>query len=138
ELRMEANESLKELLELPQGRAKNRMTISPAASTIEYSLPTIPLSGCTDNSWTPTSTVNAPAARKYHAAVWTGSEMIVWGGSDAGGNPLNSGGRYNPSTDSWTAMSTVNAPSRSNLAVWTGKEMLVSGGKYDPLTDHWT
>ena len=26
----------------------------------------------------------APAARYYHTAVWTGSEMIVWGGTDGG------------------------------------------------------
>ena len=34
-----------------------------------------------------------------HTAVWTGSEMIVWGGEyDNGSNPiyLNDGGRYNP------------------------------------------
>ena len=35
---------------------------------------------CTDNTWTATSTTNAPAARFRHTAVWTGSEMIVWGG----------------------------------------------------------
>ena len=32
------------------------------------------------DSWTATSTTSAPAARYYHTAVWTGSEMIVWGG----------------------------------------------------------
>ena len=26
------------------------------------------------------TTTGAPAARGYHTAVWTGSEMIVWGG----------------------------------------------------------
>ena len=36
-------------------------------------------SACTD-TWTPTSTTNAPGARSNHTAVWTGSEMIVWGG----------------------------------------------------------
>ena len=35
---------------------------------------------CTDDMWTATSTTNAPTARDYHTAVWTGSEMIVWGG----------------------------------------------------------
>ena len=35
---------------------------------------------------------NAPTARVGHTAVWTGSEMIVWGGSDP--NTLNTGGRY--------------------------------------------
>ena len=33
--------------------------------------------------------------------------MIVWGG--AGNGLLNTGGRYNPSTDSWTATSTTTA-----------------------------
>ena len=35
---------------------------------------------CSDDTWTPTSTTNAPTARNQHSAVWTGSEMIVWGG----------------------------------------------------------
>ena len=60
------------------------------------------------DSWTATSTTNAPTARYDHTAVWTGSEMIVWGGHGSG---LNTGGRYNPITDSWTATSTTNAPS---------------------------
>ena len=36
--------------------------------------------------------------------------MIVWGGVNSNGY-LNTGGRYDPSTDSWTATSTTNAPS---------------------------
>ncbi len=35
--------------------------------------------------------------------------MIVWGGDDRHAI-LNTGGRYNPGTDSWTATSTTNAP----------------------------
>ena len=59
------------------------------------------------DSWTATSTTNAPAGRDGHTAVWTGSEMIVWGGHiDGSSYYLNTGGRYNPSTDSWTATST--------------------------------
>jgi hypothetical protein len=50
------------------------------------------------DSWTATSTVNAPAGRELHTAVWTGSEMIVWGGLDP--LELNTGRRYNPDTDS--------------------------------------
>jgi hypothetical protein len=57
--------------------------------------------------------------------VWTGSEMIVWGGTAD-----TTGGRYNPKADTWTDTSTVNAPAaRSNhTAVWTGSEMIVWGG----------
>src|SRR5438876_7452569 len=105
------------------------------------------------NSWTATSTINAPSVRDSHTAVWTGSEMIVWGGSLGGYNQLNTGGRYNPGTDSWTATSTTNAPSArdSHTAVWTGNEMIVwggttvynggsnsdAGGRYNPSTDTW-
>ena len=35
--------------------------------------------------------------------------MIVWGGFDETLMPVNTGGRYNPGTDSWTATSTTNA-----------------------------
>ena len=35
--------------------------------------------------------------------------MIVWGGLGNSGY-LNTGGRYNPGTNSWTATSTTNAP----------------------------
>src|SRR5438552_7897443 len=93
-----------------------------------YTLPEI--DPCTDDTWTPTSIANAPAAREYHTAVWTGSEMIVWGGEDFSGSLVNTGGRYNPSTDSWTATSTTNAPDarQAHTAVWTGSEMIVWGG----------
>jgi N-acetylneuraminic acid mutarotase len=101
------------------------------------------------DSWAATSTTNAPEAREAHTAVWSGSEMIVWGG--VGANFVNTGGKYNPNTDSWTATSTTNAPIGrvAHTAVWTGSEMIVwggyywdgnyhylqSGGRYNPSTD---
>src|SRR6267378_4677599 len=112
-----------------------------------YAVPEI--DPCTDDTWTPTSVINAPAGRIRHAAVWTGSEMIIWGGSD-GISFFNTGGRYNPSTDSWTATSTTNAPAGrfSHTTVWIGSEMIVwggvdssnqfnTGGRYNPSTDSW-
>jgi hypothetical protein len=50
-----------------------------------YTLPVIAISSdtegtCIDDTWTATSIVNAPSGRQSHTAVWTGSEMIVWGG----------------------------------------------------------
>ena len=76
------------------------------------------------NSWTATSTTNAPSARSGHTAVWTGSEMIVWGGYD------NTGGRVHPSTDSWTATTNNNAPAGrfGHTAVWTENKMIIWGG----------
>ena len=49
------------------------------------------------DSWVATSTTNAPTGRAYHTAVWTGSEMIAWGGLSGQHRRLslpNSGGRY--------------------------------------------
>jgi N-acetylneuraminic acid mutarotase len=81
------------------------------------------------NSWTATSSNNAPSVRSAHTAVWTSSEMIVWGGFD-GANPLNTGGKYNPGNDTWTTTGTANAPSSryDHTGVWTGSEMIVWGG----------
>ena len=82
------------------------------------------------NSWTATSLTNAPAARYLHTAVWTGSQMIVWGGN-AFPNNVNTGGRYDPTTNSWIATSIINAPAArtDHTAVWTGNEMIVFGGQ---------
>ena len=61
--------------------------------------------------------------------------MIVWGGLAETGFPTNTGGRYNPATDSWTATSTTNAPTARQIhtAVWTGSEMIVWGGIEESL-----
>jgi len=128
-------------------------SMATTLANLAYTLPKISeeASPCVDDTWTPTSTTNAPAARESHTAVWTGSEMIVWGGAISNGNTLNTGGRYNPSTDSWTATSTINAPDAREFhtALWTGSEMVVwggidvnsnylnTGGKYNPGTNTW-
>src|SRR5437868_2623567 len=116
--------------------------------TAGWSQTPTPTPSCTEDTWTATSLTNAPTGRYFHKAVWTGSEMIVWGG-----NLLNTGGRYDPATNSWIPTSTTNAPTgRDNhTAVWTGSEMIVwaggdsnggsnvnTGGRYNPLTDSWT
>src|SRR5262245_15337387 len=47
-----------------------------------YQLPVIAgaSGGCINDTWIATGTTNAPNARAGHTAVWTGIEMIVWGG----------------------------------------------------------
>jgi N-acetylneuraminic acid mutarotase len=82
-----------------------------------------------------------PAARLSHAAVWTGTEMIVFGGAlNWGMQTTPSGARYTPATDSWTAIAgaTLTGVVR---AVWTGSEMIVwngvAGERYNPATDSW-
>ena len=101
------------------------------------------------DTWVPTSNVGAPSGRFLHTAVWTGSEMIVWGGGDSI-SAIDSGARYNPVTDRWASTSNVDAPSGrfSHTAVWTGTEVIVWGGdgdfsfsgrgaRYNPVTDLW-
>ena len=113
------------------------------------SLPSIASIECADN-WIPTTTLNAPAARQGHNAIWTGTEMIIWGGYDGINMDFNTGGMYQPATDSWTAMSVASAPDVRWLhsTVWTGTEMIVwgggnfegylnTGGRYDPIGDTW-
>jgi len=90
------------------------------------------------------------SAREEHVAVWTGTEMIVWGGrfqpggavtegedggvfvtetsSDVGLAGLRDGAAYNPTTDSWRPI--PDAPFGGvykHRAVWTGTEMVVVG-----------
>jgi N-acetylneuraminic acid mutarotase len=108
------------------------------------------------DAWTSISTVGAPEARHSHRAVWTGRTMVVWGGRfDLSGDrdvELNSGGRYDPATDTWTPTSTLAAPEGrdTHTSLWTGSLMVVwggqriedldvnTGGRYDPATDSWT
>jgi N-acetylneuraminic acid mutarotase len=100
------------------------------------------------NTWRPTSTVDTPEERSGHTAVWTGEEMIVWGGArDTTGEP-GTGGRYDPATDTWRTVALDGAPIARNrpYSAWTGTEMIVwggipflnTGGRYDPLSDRWT
>jgi hypothetical protein len=67
-----------------------------------------------------------------HTAVWIGSEMIVWGGlSFSGGvHYLDTGGRYNPATNSRISTSNTNTPlgRASHAAIWTDAEMIIWGG----------
>src|SRR5919198_6152550 len=37
--------------------------------------PTTTLGQCVEDTWTATNISNAPTAREFHTAVWTGSEM---------------------------------------------------------------
>jgi N-acetylneuraminic acid mutarotase len=150
-----------ELLQSWRVGAQNHMPKPMAAAGANYTLPAISDApkGCIDDTWTATSTQNAPDARATHTAVWTGSEMIVWGGIFYDGLNdyfLNTGGRYNPATDTWTATSMSNAPTGriNHTAIWTGNEMIIwggyyfdeniqshwlnTGGSYNPMVDEWT
>lgn len=99
--------------------------------------------------WAPVSSQGAPDARTLHSAVWSGREMIVFGGHGADGVRLDSGGAYEPEEDHWRALPGRDAPSSraQHTAVWTGRSMIVWGGRgsreladgaaYDPETNAW-
>ncbi len=104
------------------------------------------------NSWvqltTPSSTISPP--RADHSAVWTGTDMIVWGGKTTGFESITKGAKYNLNANSWSAISASGAPSkRSNHgSAWTGDEMIIwagvdsfvyrGGAAYDPSDNSWT
>ncbi len=74
--------------------------------------------------WLSMSQEDRPSARAEHAAVWTGSEMVIWGGD----KPV--GARYHAELDQWTDLPTEGAPTavRRTAAVWADGELLVWGG----------
>ncbi len=85
--------------------------------------------------------------RGGHSVVWTGSEMLVWGGSadDSGQELLNDGAGFDPANGAWRRIAATDlAPRERHVAVWTGTEMMVVGGvgrqdgaAYDPAADSW-
>src|SRR5205814_984122 len=83
-----------------------KSAISTASASHYYTLPVISGGACIDDSWTATG--GSPDGRIGHTAVWTGSEMIVWGGARGSQTLFNTGSKYNPSTDIWTPTSTTN------------------------------
>ena len=109
------------------------------------------------NSWTPLTADWEDKERFGHTAVWTGTDMIVWGGHylqyeyDIFGNVWTNsalptkGIRYNPVTETWTPMSENGAPpGREDFcAAWTGSQLFVFGGgqslcgRYDAAGNSW-
>ena len=115
--------------------------------------------------------VDCPAGRAKATAIWTGdtgnpvtsNKMIVWGGqyNDGAATYYETGGIYDPDTNTWTSTSTGgNCPGKrtAHEVVWTGNtgnpatsyKMIIWGGRepgvitykeggiYDPETDFWT
>lgn len=104
--------------------------------------------------WKTISATSAPASRYNHTAIWTGSKMVIWGGTD-NAQIFSDGAAYDPATDTWTAISATDAPEAryKHSAIWTGEKMIIfggcnslvtgtcwlsTGGIYDPAADTWT
>ncbi len=106
---------------------------------------------CADSDqWEAVSTIDAPVPRWGHTAVWTGTEMLIWGGNAASG-PQNTGGQFQPDRQLWRSIPVGDAPSArtDHLAVWTGGQMFIWGGQnvsgllgdggfYAPDTGQWS
>jgi hypothetical protein len=110
-----------------------------------------------DNRWR--ELPEAPlTARTSHSSVWTGSEVIYWGGRRGFSEPNTAfadGAAFNPATNTWRMVSAAPiGPRFAHEAVWTGTEMIVWGGlerccpidsvihdtaaaAYNPVTDTW-
>jgi hypothetical protein len=102
--------------------------------------------------WTKIAAPPAGFVGRYgHAAVWTGKEMIVWGGSDAANSYRADGARFDPKTNTWKSMA-ASPPGFSargfSGSAWTGVALAVWGGRgasgplsdgalYDPAGDAW-
>lgn len=111
---------------------------------------------CKEGAWSAMRPASFLHGRSNHSMVWTGAELIVWGGVglvNGRSTLFNDGARYDPATDLWTATRIAGAPSPRYLqsAVWTGTRMIIwggnaidvvggakSGGLYDPAADSWT
>jgi hypothetical protein len=83
-----------------------------------------------------------------NAAVWTGSDLVLWRGAEVGRNL--DGSIYRPATKRWQQVAPGPLPSRvASAVVWSGREVLVWGGlgaggapvgdgaAYDPALDRW-
>ncbi|MBC7935593.1 MAG: hypothetical protein H7Y86_09615 [Rhizobacter sp.] len=105
------------------------------------------------NTWTATTnTVGAPSARINHTAIWTGTEMIIFGGR-LSNTSTNTGSRFNPSSNTWTTITNGPQSVTGHSSVWTGTAMFVTGGSnnssgntgftnsnstiYNPTTNSW-
>ena len=97
------------------------------------------------DSWTEVlSPGTGPVSRRAGgAAVYTGAELLVWGGQTWDQSAISTGDRFSLATGAWTPMSTDGAPPGivTPNSAWTGDAMLVQygaqGGRYYPATDSW-
>jgi hypothetical protein len=95
---------------------------------------------------------NPPAgAGGPSVVVWTGSQMIGWGGGCCA-TSVGDGAIYTPATNTWRRLPPAPISARHTAGVWTGKELILLGGEaensggseyyrdgaaYDPATNSW-
>jgi N-acetylneuraminic acid mutarotase len=77
----------------------------------------------------------APLAGRHTTGAWTGSELIVAGGTGRSANggaveyqAFADAAAYNPSTRTWRRLPPMPEPRAGATTTWTGSEVLVVGG----------
>jgi N-acetylneuraminic acid mutarotase len=79
-----------------------------------------------NDSWTLMSP-SPLSGRGAHRAVWTGREMLVWGGFNT--TELNDGATYNPESDTWAQLPrSPLLPRQGQAMAWTGDQAVIWGG----------
>ena len=77
--------------------------------------------------------------RIEHTAVWTGSQLLVWGGQTVRAGTRTApphGMAYDPATNQWSSLPISPPRGRiGHLAVWTGSQLLIWGGSPARWTD---
>jgi hypothetical protein len=93
-----------------------------------------------------TPMVTSPLSpRTAPAAVWTGEEVVIWGGVGADASFLSDGAAWNPDTDTWRVLAPAPITGGPAEAVWTGQGVVVAVrseigiqlSEYDPISDSW-
>ncbi|MEY2463957.1 MAG: hypothetical protein QOH64_2095 [Acidimicrobiaceae bacterium] len=131
-----------------------RGTDRPVSVTTAVTAPPMTVAELASAQWTqlPPSPLGP---RDGSAVVWTGAELIVWGGQPSEnpyGPPVGDGAAYTPTTRSWRVLpDTPLTPRIGTTSVWTGTEMVVWGGAeandstatvndgaaFNPITNTW-
>lgn len=100
------------------------------------------------NTWKPmASPPSGFAPRASHQALWTGTRLLIWGGSNQSSN-LSTGAVYAPDLDLWWTIS--DAPitgaggpqqvwlsSLSKAVIWGSKASVATGAIYSFVSDTW-
>jgi hypothetical protein len=103
------------------------------------------------NSWSLLPAVPAGiSGRDAHVSVWTGAELVIWGGQNASPNNLADGVAYSPATNTWRKLASsalggrawagaVLARSTGEVVVWGGRTTTEQndGAAYLAPSDNW-
>lgn len=95
------------------------------------------------NRWRPI----APGPAGPSVTVWTGRQVLMWGGGCCGEESAQ-GWAYEPRSNAWRKLPPAPLSGRHTTGVWTGWEMVVAGGTrhgveltdgaaYNPATRSW-